>query len=522
MIALALLAASVPLGAQSAPPAEPAPEPAPVEELARLVEEQRRLIEAQQRALAEQQQKLAEQQQALAEQQQRLTNQQAKLTEQEKRLAELEQRLEEASLLALATSNEVAEIRKLPVEESVAAAVEARLAEVEQTVQRVPEMAVQNLQGEFPGSFKIPGTDAALRIGGRVRVVFIDSFDAIGSDDRFITSSIPVEGSEEAGKTSRVEFSVIPSRFNFDLRTPTGVGYMRAYIEADFAGSSNQLRLRHAFGQWDRWLVGQSWSTFSDPEAEPDGIDFEGLNAISMVRQPQVRWTRPIGERLSFAVAAEEANPDLTGAEGVNQAPDLILRLRWDPKEAPLFGFGLLREGSHIQTSLLFRQLRGEVESPTGEPIDTLSTAGYGINLSGVLPAPWAPERDRIRFAWNAGKGIGRYITDLSTDGGQDAFFDEEAGELVALPVGSSYIGLEHWWNERLRSTLTTGFVWVDTLDAQPGDALERTQRFSLNLSYSPIPRLDIVAEYLWGRRINRDGQSGKAGQVQLGSAFRF
>ncbi len=37
-------------------------------------------------------------------------------------------------------------------------------------------------------------------------------------------------------------------------------------------------------------MIGQTWSTFADPEAEPDGIDFEGLNAIAF-RQPQMRYT---------------------------------------------------------------------------------------------------------------------------------------------------------------------------------------------------------------------------------------
>lgn len=502
LAALALVASVLlaPLAAQTAAPdtvtskppvgtSAPAPKPTPpptVEDLARLVEEQRQLIEAQ-----------------------------------GKRLAELEKRLEEASALALSTSNEVKEIQQQPIDPSVAQAVEARLAEVEQTVQRVPEMAIENIKGEFPGSFKVPGTDAALRIGGRVRMVYINSFDAIGSDDRFVTSSIPIAGSEEAGKTSRVEFSVIPSRFNFDLRTPTGVGYMRAFIEADFAGGSDHLRLRHAFGQWGRWLMGQAWSTFSDPEAEPDGIDFEGLNAISMARQPQIRWTRPLSERTNFAIAFEEANPELTGAEGVNQVPDLVLRLRWDPEDVR-FGFGLLGEGSHIQTAILVRQLRGEIDNLTGDPRDTLSTTGYGINISGVMPVPWEDDRDLFRWAWNAGQGIGRYIADLNAVGGQDAIYDADLDELTALSVASAYLGYEHWWRPGVRSTLTAGYVWVDNLDSQPAEALKRTERFSLNLAWSPIPRLDLVAEYLWGQRINLDDQSGSAGQLQLGGTFRF
>jgi hypothetical protein len=504
ILSLALLA--LPARAQPAVPAEPAPAPAPatpttVEELAGLVEAQRRLIEAQQKALAEQQEQIAAQ---------------------EERLAELERRLEEARSLALTTRNELAEIQQRPAEASIAEAVEARLAEVEQTVQRVPEMAVQNLQGEFPGSFRIPGTDAALRIGGLVRMVYINSFDPIGNDDRFVTSSIPIAGSEAAGKSSRIEYSVIPSRFNIDLRTPTGVGHMRAFLEADFAGGSNHLRLRHAFGQWGDWLVGQTWSTFSDPEAEPDGIDFEGLNAISLLRQPQVRWTRSLSERLKVAIAVEEANPDLTGAVGVNQAPDLVVRVRWDPEE-PRFGLRLLGEGSHIQAALLVRQLRGEVEGVSGASVRTLATTGYGLNLSGVVPAPWADgEEHRLRWAWNAGKGIGRYIADLGSLGGQDAFVGGEGDELEALPVAATYIGYEHWWRPGVRSTVTAGYVWIDNLDDQPADALYRTERFSLNLAWSPIPRLDLVVEFLWGRRINRDRQQGTAGQLQIGSTFRF
>ena len=94
--------------------------------------------------------------------------------------------------------------------------------------------------------------------------------------------------------------------------------------------------------------------------------------------------------------------------------------------------------------------------------------------------------------------------------------------ELQALSVASAYLGYEHWWRPRVRSTLTAGYVWVDNLDSQPAEALKRTERFSLNLAWSPIPRLDLVAEYLWGRRFNLDGQSGSAGQLQLGGTFRF
>jgi len=469
-------------------PAEPAV-PSP-EDLLRLLQEQGRLIEEQKKVIETQNQ----------------------------RIEELEKKVEEAGSLALSTHNRLEELEQRPPAESTDEAIATRLAEIEKTVQRVPELAEREIDVAFPQSIAVPGTDARYRVGGLVRFVYADTFDALGSDDRFIVSSIPIEGTPEAGKSSRISFSAAASRANVDFRTPTPVGVMRVFLEGDFAASGNLGRLRHAYGQWSQWLLGQTWSTFSDPEAEPDGLDFEGLNAISLLRQTQLRWTRHFGETISTAVALEDPKPDLTGATGVSQVPDLVLRVRWDP-ESKRTRFSLFGQGSHVQAAIVGRHLRGEIDE---RPNETLSTVGWGINLSGAVPARWWAEQDRVTFAWNFGEGIGRYITDLGSLGGQDAIYDPARDELIALPVGSGYLGYQHWWTERVRSTATIGFVWIDNLDIQPDDALRRTERFSLNLAWSPISRIDLIAEYLWGTRYNKDDQRGQAHQLQLGGLFRF
>ena len=62
----------------------------------------------------------------------------------------------------------------------------------------------------------------------------------------------------------------------------------------------------------------------------------------------------------------------------------------------------------------------------------------------------------------------------------------------------------------------------MDNIDIQADDALHLTRRYSANLIWSPIPRLDLVTELLWGIRINRDGRFGRANQTQMGATFRF
>jgi hypothetical protein len=164
------------------------------------------------------------------------------------------------------------------------------------------------------------------------------------------------------------------------------------------------------------------------------------------------------------------------------------------------------------------RQIRGEADT---RPDEVLSTPGIGIHVSGRVRAPWR-QTDYLKFATAAGTGIGRYITDLGTLGGQDAVYDAQRNELLALPVYSTYVGYEHAWTETLRTTVTFGAVFVDNLDIQAADALRQTTRSSVNFSWSPVQRIDLIAELLGGRRANKDGKDGRAGQLQVGWIFRF
>ena len=233
----------------------------------------------------------------------------------------------------------------------------------------LPAMVVS--PGDFPGSIRLPGTESAFKLGGQARLVGAHSLSALGTEDRFVTSSIPV-GVPRAGDEARTVYSSIASRLNTELRMPSPRGPMRLFIETDFAGSGRTSRLRHAFLQTSHFVVGQTWSTFSDPEADTIGIDFEGLNAISRFRQSLFRWTPSATDaRYQWAFAVENPAPDLTGAEGLNFAPDFIARLKFHPSQ----NRGLALCTDHIQASLLVRQLRGEVPGQVG---DALVTGGIG------------------------------------------------------------------------------------------------------------------------------------------------
>jgi len=477
-------------------------------ELRRLVSEQQALIEEQRKLIADQQARIDGQQSKIKQQDAAIEAQKAKLALLEEQLLAMNQRLDEIQ-------------QEMPAAE-MHRALESRLSKIEQEAQKVPELPPNVVSaGEFPGSIRIPGTDAAVKFGGRIRTAFVFTLDPLGSEDRFLTNSIPVLPTDEAaGKGRRTTFSANTSRFNFEMRTPTGAGHLRAFIEGDFYGSTGfeqrtAFRLRHAYAQFHGFLVGQTWSTFSDPLANHQDLDFEGINGENVIRQPQIRWFTQVRDGLSVAAAAETPEVSLTGGQGVNVAPDIIGRVIWTFKEI-----------GHLQGAIVLREIRGEPNPPAE---GSERAFAWGASVSGAVPFRYFNLTDRFIYQVNLGKGIARYINDLESLGGQDAVFDPETGRLEALYALGWYVDYEHQWKEwektramKLRSSLIWSFVTVDNLDFQPPDAYHKTNRLSVNLVFSPIERIDVGVEYIYGTRTNHDGESGAATQVQAVAAFRF
>jgi hypothetical protein len=360
------------------------------------------------------------------------------------------------------------------------------------------------------------------KIGGNVRLGLVSNLDPIGSDDRFITGSIPVGEPEPGTTTEGFTISAKRSRMNLDMRMDSSVGQFRAFIEGDFAAEADNqdtYRLRHAFGQYKNWIMGQTWSTFMDTRALPEELDFEGLNAQLIDRQPVLRWAKEFDEDRVVAVSLEDPSAEITGGEGKGKFADVAARV------------SAQREWGHLQAAMLLRNISG---SPDNDPEANSSTFGWGLSLSGGNRFKRWSQLDNFKYQLNIGQGIGRYINDLDSVGGQDAVFDPE-GDLKAIPALGAFFAYQHFWKrdpttwfskggllKDLRSTLVLGYTQVDNYDFQADDAYRRTKRISLNLLWSPINSIDIGVEFLWGERMNKNGERGNASQFQLVGTFYF
>jgi hypothetical protein len=428
-------------------------------------------------------------------------------------IAKQAQQIEEQRTAMLSMQTQIDQFTKVKAQDLSDEEVKlrARLETLESSIQASRDSASTAFdEKSFPGSTTIPGTNAAMRFGGFVKMNLVETFNPLGSLDRFIAGTIPVPQQSSSPRTS---MTASQSRLNWDLRDRTKFGVMRAFIEGDFAGDSDSdtFRLRHAYGQFRVVLAGKTWSTFMDVDASPEEIDFEGINGRINVRQPQIRYFPKVGKDWDLLFALEDPNPEITGGDAISQWPDVVVSARrtWF-------------ERWHVKTSGVLRQITGTWDGdPTGGTDDKVT--GWGVSISGKTSTRFWNKLalDNIMFQFNVGDGIGRYVNDTNTIGGEDAVFGP-TGSLEALPMFAGYVAYQHWWTESMRSTLNLSWVDINNSDFEPGEAYKRTYRSAINVIWSPIARIDLGGEFIWGRRENKDDENATASQIQLSTKYRF
>ena len=358
---------------------------------------------------------------------------------------------------------------------------------------------------DFPGSWCIPGTATRLKLGGYVKLDAIYDFNEIGNRFDFLTPTIPTT-SDNGGRTT---FHARQSRLFVDTRTPTSIGKLRTYIEVDFFGNANTLRLRHAYGETPHLLAGQTWTTFMDISANPFTLDFEGPPGMVFRRQAQLRFKLPLTKQLKMAFAVENPSSAVDfvgGGDNLDPSPDFISNVRYEGSRGHIQLAGIVRD-------IGFRAAAGPTAGVAQQE------TGYGFSLSGSIKTFG---KDRFKYQYARGRGIGHYFEDLNsggvnTDGGADA-----SGNLVLLYADGLYFAYEHHWNPHLRSNFVYGDGSVENSVGQAGTSFQDSEYVAVNAIYSPISQMDVGAEYLYGTHVDAANNRGQANRLQLSCIYRF
>jgi uncharacterized membrane protein len=404
-----------------------------------------------------------------------------------------------------------------------------------------PAAAVE--AGSKPKSWKLPGTNTSMSIGGFAKLDFIYDLNGSWGDS---TAAPP--GGNAGNAQGRFRLHARQSRFFIKTWTPTDWGELATHVEGDFYGdprSHNQLisnsaslRLRQAYGRLGPVMAGQTWTTWMDLGSLPDIVDFAGPPGLRFLRQAQLRYTHNFGGGTSLALALENPSvagalvPDLVSGAAAPIAGGLLV-----PDHTPDFIGKLTHRFSqgHAGLAVVMRQL--STETGIGTPTSTAGTAfsdsafAWGIAFGGSFS--FTPN-DKVKLDVVYGDGLGRYMIGSHTSptiitGATAATL--ELSTIKAFGFSTSYT---HKWNSTLRSTLAYGSAFVDAEDETmataaatvkgniPVGTQDRMDQIHVNTIWSPVPQVNFGLEYIYASRRTHNAPNTKGSRIHLGMQYKF
>jgi hypothetical protein len=258
----------------------------------------------------------------------------------------------------------------------------------------------------------------------------------------------------------------------------------------------------------------------------PSLVDFQGPNSWVNQRQPSMRVTLPIGNRLYWATSVERPFSDITAVDGsgaslgrnVQNVPDFATHLRYEGNRGHLQLAGLWR-------SIAYRPFDSQVDRSTAAAISGNVVLHPWAFLLGTDPVtdtnPSAWTRSRISMQGTLGNGVGRYLNDLSGQG-LDAIVDPTTGRLNLVEASGWNASYEQWFSSQVLSNFTYAQVSVDPETGAAASTYDSTDYLAASLWWIPVPRLSLAIEYMWGERANFDGQSGNAERLHALAQYNF
>jgi len=351
---------------------------------------------------------------------------------------------------------------------------------------------------------------AEVKVGGYIKLdALYSDYDSgsVGAGtigrDFYLPGTVPAGDGESE---QYLDFHARETRFNFKATDEVDGKSVTAFLEFDFlatAGGNERVsnsyvpRMRHAFIKYDKWLLGQTWTTFQNVGALAENLDFVGpAEGTTFGRQPMIRYTNG-----GWQFALE--NPETTVSQGGTRVvtddgivPDVVLRYSSSPA---------------FVIAAIVRQLR--INEPASDYEET--SVGSGLSISGKVKTGGSGD---FRYMFTGGSGLGRYVA-LNT---ANAAAIDANGELENIDSFSGFVSFRHFWSEKWRSNFTLSGFSADYADYMSDSATESSQSFHFNLLHSPIEKLTIGGEIMLAQRELKSGADGQLTRLQFSAKYAF
>lgn len=331
-------------------------------------------------------------------------------------------------------------------------------------------------------------------------------FQEMGSKDGIVAPSIVIPQ-----RNSRSGYiSIKQSQIGLGLKQIESNGDSPAsvYAEIDFYGpdGTTNPRLRHAYVKWKKWLIGQTWSNFSDVEIFPNIFDFNGANGAMFLRSVQLRYTEQLSDQQVLSFSLED--PGTVSMTIPDSHPE------WKRKNMmPVL------TASYCHGTKDYIKIAGVLSSVDYENSDESHTK---LGFGGVLSLrKYINSNTNIRLQTSFGKGYARNNIVLSGEG-YDAVFDPQRNRAETLSLFNILGIWEHWWAPQWSSVAYYSYSQVGSNPVPGNGLMKRFQNAAINIIYQAGKNLRLDVEGNYARTQNAEGIKGDAFRLQFTTSYSF
>ncbi|WP_374527284.1 DcaP family trimeric outer membrane transporter [Acinetobacter sp.] len=291
------------------------------------------------------------------------------------------------------------------------------------------------------------------------------------------------------------------TRLGLDINSSKENQPISGKLEIDFRGGTNNdtIRIRHAYLDYNNFLIGQTTSSFVDTDNHPQMLDFGSPLGIGSGRTPMLRYSNNLNSQTKYFVGLEQGRTE-------NRLPSLTSKLKYNYQNG---------NGS--------ASLRGLAQEVRVKELNDKTKFSWGLGLGTNYKLN---NYFQINADYSHVKGDSNFI--LYTN---SAYNYSENDEIINLNEFDSFtLGLTYKINPKLQSTLAYGAMFSNNNNKFSETAIsnndtsqnKRLQQGWINLMYSPIIPLTVGVEYIYGERETFTGETGKDSRLSTMVKYSF
>lgn len=328
---------------------------------------------------------------------------------------------------------------------------------------------------------------------------------------QFVQNQTPDVNKSPAGNRSAVTLTA--TRLGMDLSKTVKETDVKAKIEMDFwdgAEGNGKLRIRHAYVDFNNWLIGQTSSGMANIETNTESVDYTLFMGYAWTRTPQVRYNFNLSPEHNLKIAAEYV--DARSSE----LPALTAKYVYNQSNLTAVAQGFLHEkratvsvnGNEKDIDKLAWGVGAGLKF---KPTSNNSIQGHIYHVEG-------DEKFVSYTAQNAGT-LNGYASkgDFSVNANQN--------DLDQNKVTTYVLGYSHKLSDQWRTNLVASLLDFDDTTAYAKNnttANKRVSDLAANLFYTPVASVDVGVEYHNGEREQFDGKTFDVSRLNFVTTYKF